>query len=744
MTFRPKTTEQIRRAGRPRSQEKAVRYLRLLVVWLVLISATRAQTAPEALIVTPGFAGKESVAPGEVIELRLNRSLKPEEGKPAVLIGQTDVTNLLTLSETTLAYLPTPTPLPLGETTITIFLIAPDDEWKEIAKFPLRVVAPNSEQPVTNGDANNTAAPAQAEARRRFGFDKFDFVPSLTLGFKSQFAETHFPETNKPARPTFADATLQGSLKTEITRGALTMQSQYDLVGSSFQQEALRFGTLAGRAPQIDLASYLMQFQHGERKFFIGHTSYGSQRHLISNFGSRGLTVTFPLGKRTDFALAAMNSTSIIGWNNFFGMDNRRHELFSGSFGFEFIPERRGGLRVEAGLLDAWFQPRNNFNQGAVNDTERSQGVSARALFADKSDRAKLEAGFTRSRFTNPEDPLLAQGASVVAVRQTTRNARYVDASYDLFRELALTSVRKLNFTINFKHERVDPLFRSIPASVLADRLQNSAEATGVFGEVNFNYSHTRFNDNLANIPSILKSLTRRDAFAINAPLNTLLSKDPAQPRSSLLPRVGFTYDRTHQFAGNAPVDGGFNDPSTIPDQVSLNQSFTAEWSVKQLRIAYRLNHSLQDNRQIGRGESDLVNLTSGVTIGWNPLTTLEINFDLNAESARNNETKRIDRTLRFGAGANWQMSQRMTLNANFATIGVGDVARTSDSRNLEFDAQWSYRLTRESASRFQKFQVNYFVRYARRYARALDRLLGVDNLTKLQTLNTGLNFVFF
>ena len=110
----------------------------------------------------------------------------------------------------------------------------------------------------------------QPQDRRRFGFDKIDFAPQLSIGFKSQFAETHFPEANRPDRPTFADATLQGTWKMDMARGAFSMQSQFDFVGSSFRNEALRFGDLQDRAPKVDLSSYSMQFQQGTRKFTVG------------------------------------------------------------------------------------------------------------------------------------------------------------------------------------------------------------------------------------------------------------------------------------------------------------------------------------------------------------------------------------------------------------------------------------------------------------------------------------------
>jgi hypothetical protein len=182
---------------------------------------------------------------------------------------------------------------------------------------------------------------------------------------------------------------------------------------------------------------------------------------------------------------------------------------------------------------------------------------------------------------------------------------------------------------------------------------------------------------------------------------------------------------------------------SQVPDQVSTSQSFNAEWAWSRWRLGYRLNHSFQDNRQPGRERADLRNLTSGFTLGINPHNALDLNFDLNAESAQNRELNRTDRTLRFGVNTNWRLTPNTTLNATISTTGAGDLGRITRSRNAEFDLQWSYRFG-FGENGWKKVQGQFFVRYANRYARFRDQAFGVSNLTKLQTLNTGLNFTFF
>jgi hypothetical protein len=746
-----------------------------------------------ALTVRASFADKQPIAPDEPIELTIDRPLAEGEGRLAVLIGATDTTDLFVISARSLKYdIGKSFPLPLGATELTVYLVPLNNDWKEIARFPMRVgenAANEAEgaqakidepetktesQPATDASAQTVATPDQPQTeprvKRKLGFDKLEIAPQFNIGFKSQIAEIHFPEANKPDRPTFADATLQGTWKTEMARGAFNMQSQFDFIGSSFRNEALRFGDLQGRAPKIDLSSYSMQFQQGTRKFTVGHSSFGAHRHLINNFASRGVILAAPLGPHADISLMTMNSTNIVGFDNLSGLANRRHRMHGAILGLEAFKSRPGGLRFEAGALDAWFTSnRRNFNQSNINDAERNRGYSARLLAKDKSERARLDGGFTRSYFYNPVDPLLNQGADVQSSRAETRNARYVDAGYDLLKEFVFKRTpspsgadgaqpaaasqdasqpavepKKLNLTVNFRHERVDPLFRSIGANAQADLFRNEAEFVGSYGELNFTAAHTRFNDNLAGIRTILRANTRRAAFAINTPLHGLFSGVPPAAPNPFLPRVGYTFERVTASADFIPDGGGFDQPGAIPDQANVVQSFTAEWQVKEIRLAYRMNHSLQDNRALGRERADLQNFTHNATVGWNPLATLELNLELNFEDANNREQARTDRTLRFGGVANWQATRRQSFNLTLSTIGAGDLARTTKNFNNEFDLQWSFRLARENENRFKKVQTNYFIRYANRFAHTRNFVENINNLTRLQTLNTGLNFIFF
>jgi hypothetical protein len=206
---------------------------------------------------------------------------------------------------------------------------------------------------------------------------------------------------------------------------------------------------------------------------------------------------------------------------------------------------------------------------------------------------------------------------------------------------------------------------------------------------------------------------------------------------------VSYTFDEVHQFGASIPVNGGFEVPSTIPDQVSTNQTFSADWQIKTVRWGYRFNRSFQDNHQPGRELADLQNITNLWTVGMQPSTKIGFNMDIGWDSAFNKEQKRTNHTLRVGPGFNWTMTRSMILAGTFSMTRLAELANTSRNLNGEADVQWSYRFAFDKG-KHKTVQTQFFIRYANHYFYSRDSVFGFGNLTKLQTLSTGLNFTFF
>ncbi|HUE83905.1 MAG TPA: hypothetical protein VMM84_17510 [Pyrinomonadaceae bacterium] len=711
-------------------------YLFPLTFPLLCLLILAASVSAQDLAVSVNFVTKGALSPAESVELRLNRDLAPCEGQLAVLIGETDVTSICSIRGREISYQPGALGLTAANSTVTVYLVSSTNEWKEIARLPLIVEAKSE----PSSEPNPPAPATDAEGSGFLGFQKSEFKPSLTLGLKSQSALLYFPDNNRPERINFTDITMQASLQAGFAGKHFKLQNQFDVVGVSYQREALRFGQQGEAAPQIDLSSYQVQMQVNRLKFNVGHTTYGDNRYLINSFSSRGVTVSAPITSQFDLSFNAANGTSIVGWDNFLGLNQRKHQVISGTLGYEALPKRPGGLRVEVGLLRGSLLPLNNFNQGNLTDTERSNGFGMRVVASDKDGRLRVDGGFGRSRFGNPTDPLLNQGLPVVPVEEAARNARYLELTYQLLRDISLTAERKVNLSVTFRHNRVDPLFRSIAVFTQADRIDNQYELSGSIGDITLNFGHNRLNDNLDDIPSILKTLNRRSGFNLALPVVSIIKTNGSL--SQFWPRLSYAYERTHAFGAFLPINGDFAD-SHVPDQASTNQNLNADWQIKVLRLGYRLNHSFQDNRQVGREQADLKNLVNAFTVGLQPHRRFELNFDLSKERSNNLESGRQDNNLRAGVNFNWQATSRSAFAATISSTFAGDALQTNKSRSADLDLQWSMRFGAEKSA-YRKVEGQFFIRYANRYARSEDNIFFFNNLTKLQTFNAGLTFTFF
>jgi hypothetical protein len=758
-------------------------------LWL---QANRVQ-AQNDLSITASFNSQTPLTPDTLIELHLSRPLKTADGRIAVIIDRNDVTSLFISDGTRLVYSPALLPLPLGQSQLIVYLIGADNVWREIGRFGLLVVkekpvptpsqsAPaepsivntveiaktnGSDLPADNGKTsrNNgeplpeSATPPSTNGSARapeskdtskdtakphkWGFEKFDYVPSVTLGIKTQPAQFNFPADTRPSqRATFTDGTLQFSMRNEMTRGWFGAQSSFDFAGSTFQAEALRFGTLGNNAPQVDLSSYLVQFKLGRARVNIGSTSFGSSRQLINNFASRGITVTVPITKRFDFSVAALNGTSIVGYGNFFGLGRNKHQLQAATLGVEFLPKRPGGLRLELSGVNAYIQALNNVSQGSVNDVERSKGGTARLIATDKSGRFKFDGGFARSQYRNPADPLLYQGTNTLAVPFLTRNARYFDASYDVLRGYKLIKSKQVNLNVAVRHEQVDPLYKSLGASAGADKRQYDFQLSGSIGEISVQAGNSRFNDNLRRIASILQSLSRGETFSVALPAAALWGGSSST--SKYLPRLSYSWSVMHQFGAAIPVNGGFaTDPGAIPNQYSTSQNFSADWQFQKLNVGYNYNRSFTNNQAPGRERFDFLNQTNGVRAGFNPTSRLSLNFELTRDSANDFGGVKLARTWRIGPTVSWTLNKHVSWTAGLTNTIDGDRAQTSGSRNTEFDTQFSYRMGAERGG-LKKVQSQIFIRYADRYARSRDIVFGTASLTRAQIFNAGVNVTFF
>jgi len=667
-----------------------------------------AQNNPAELIATTDFAGRW-VEQRDVLSIRLNRYLQPADGAIAIFFGHTDMTSLFSLRHVTFTYRPGIFPLPIGETEVIVYLISRDNLWLEIARFTLKVL---------------TGA----------GFEKFSLTPTLDLNNKGQIAENSKPEINQPPRPTYQDYSGQFNFSGELLRNDFAVGTQFNVVGVSYRNEAIRYGDKGKDAPKIDLSSYVVQMKKGKMNFSVGHVSHGSHRHLINFYGSRGTQLSGAIGSAIDFSAAAMNGTNLVGWDNFLGLDNRRHRIYSGMFGLEFFTHRPGALRLETSFMDGSLLPRNPYNRGNINEAEKSRGLGIRVLTGTVSQRLRFEGGFARSRFTNPNDPFLTGGSDIVPVRETTRNALYLDTGVGVLQNLSLGKNWRTSLDLGYHHERVDPLYRTTATYVRSDFMEHAIDVQWNLRALSARYSIGRSEDNLDDVPSILKTKTKRGAVNVGLPLGAFLGVT-----SQWLPMLSYGHDRTHQLGVALPQNAGFS-PGHVPDQLSLSHMGSVDWQFNRWRIGYRLAYSQQDNRQAGRERSDFANTSHALAFIIRPLTMLDLNFDAGLEDAESKEIDRTDRTQRYGVNAALQISKNSAFNVNLATTTTKDDGNTAKRTNSFVNLEWSLRFSLSRRS-IRRWRGQFFVRYAWQENSVEDNFFFFNSDGKNWTVNTGVSF---
>ncbi|MFN2384327.1 MAG: hypothetical protein ABR559_08715 [Gemmatimonadota bacterium] len=662
------------------------------------------------LTVTTNLPQEGFVERQHVIELTLSRPLDPAVERLAVFIGPTDVTDLFRSETGSLQYDASAAPLPSGEGELVVHRVGADGVWSELARFPLRVVG-------------------------RFGFGATSWDPKLDLGVAGNLSEGHDPDENAPERDHYQDVQGQLTFATEANRGALRIASESAVMATSYRPQALRFGERGEDAPRLDLSNYVIRLERGPLSFALGHVGVGEQRHLLNSFNSRGALLGYKPHPRVDFSLGAMNGTSIVGWSNFVGLNEPDHRVVSAIAGFEGFA-RPGALRVELTWLGASALPQSGFNQEDVNDAEESDGVGLRILSNVVGGRVKLEGGYARSTYVNPFDPTLAQGDDLVPVEEETKNARYLQASVDILRNRKVFGTRTATASLGYRHERVDPLYQSLAAYVRPDALQDQYELRGALAGIQLQATHTRSEDNLDEIESILKTKTRRGTGSVTLPVATVFGVQA--PRAVWLPQLRYGLDRTHQFGAGLPPNSGFS-ASHVPDQVSLVHSASADWRWSRISFGWRLNRSKQDNRQTGREAADLVNRSNMFSLGLTAHERLRLAFDLGLEKREARERDEIDRTRRWGVKADWSVFDRTTVSLSWAETHAEARNDATERDDTTLDAQWS-----SFIPYLDRFGGQYFIRFGRTSNASLVVATGVDAERSNWNADSGLNFSFF
>ncbi len=616
--------------------------------------------APAEVRVRPGWDETQPQPFRPTLTFTLSRPLTAGDGRLAVVLDAIDLSALLVQRGTMVTLSLAREALPDGPLSVAVYLVGTDGAWRERGTFALR-------------------------RRTRVGLDSTGWQPRLAAQSEGQLAQTGVAP-GPGARPLpFQDLAWNGGLSGIARRGGWRAEWQSLVVANARQPLRLRTNQLGAEAPSVDLASYSVQLAHRRGALTAGHVQVGNDRLLANQFRSRGLSARAPLGQRAEVTMASVSGSELVGWDDPLGLARPSHRLQVASVALEALPKQPGLLRAELTAMDGSLQPLPAFSQQAVTDRERSRGLGASLSAALPSQRARLALGLARSRFTNPVDPLLSGTAAIVAVEETARWAQFAELSVEALRQRALFGV-VTSLQLAARHQRTDPLYRSVAAFLQADQKQDALDATAAFGPVQWQGSVSQGRDNLAKLANLLTTRSRTRSTSATVPVATVFGR----PTAWWLPTVTASWQGSGQIGDPPPDSAGFRSPVQRPDQWNTNGMLSAAWQREWLQVAWRLNRSVVDNRQERRASSDFRSMVQAITISAAPSPKWSLGLDLSDERQHAVETQTHAHSRRVALQGDWRPFTSTALNGAWSTILSDDRAATRRGRNDEFRAELS------------------------------------------------------
>ena len=635
-----------------------------------------------------------------------------------VFVGNADLTALFKRSGNELVFQPSIVDLPYGESSIKLYSIH-DNEWSEVGAIQIRV-------------------------RKVSGFDRFEITPQLNLTVKSQLGEGHSVDAGAPPRSTFNDLTGQGGINLDAARDDLSVQARANLIGSSYREEALRFAQKGVHAPKVDLSDYLISLNKGSGSLYIGHYQYQGSRYVMSNAANRGITALYQFTDRVSLTGTAQNSTAIVGFDDFLGLNKSNNTTYGISGGIELF-ERPGALKVEGYFSDASRRSDLGFNVGAITDAEKNRAMAVRVLTSTPESMFSLETEIAESTFTNPNDQALDQGFGVVAVNKTTDRAYFGRLMYNAYQG-NMESGKPLSLSLSYEFERIDPLFKTIGSFPQADLERGMFSLTGTLGDLTLTASTEERRDNLENLATILTTKTQNSQVNVSLALKNMLApNNPEGVLAALLPSVNVNYSHIHQFAGNRPDLAPLSGFSLghLPDQLTTAIGLSSNWNSEKWSLGYNYNQSRQDNRQLGRELADFINTLHGINAQIQMFDGLSINAGFSRNEGVDQEQAITTYTLHRNIGLNWIFLDDWTINGNIDLNRISDSQQNSTSQSLSGNAQisWQYRMPSFGG---EYIPVQAYLRYDRQMNETVDNVFGFNSNVSDWKILAGISLSVF
>jgi hypothetical protein len=559
-----------------------------------------------------------------------------------ILLGDSDITSLFELQDRQLVFLGG-IPLPSGENEILVSQFV-DGQWVEIGSHNLNVLTSN-------------------------GFKQAKWTPRLEININSQLNESVSGDSVESERPTFNDASANIGFSGYHQNDALTMETNINLFAVSNREQAIQFATRNNLASKLDVADYSVNLANGSHQLIVGHTSYGNNSLLIDNLSRRGVSWQYQNDNELTFNGAILSGSDLVGYNNFLGLSDYSEQFVkSVGVGFKVLKDSRISLRIEGVYLDAQKQSINDFGVGAVTSSENNEGMGLRVTAADAESRIDADLTLGLSSYNNPQDAELSQGDTLVELKVKDALAHNLNLNYLLIQDWETSWGTIANISVNANHSSVAPLYQTLTASIQANVESSRLGAHYQFGNLTGNLAVQTSRDNLDNIVSLLTTKINIDSFSFNAPLAQIISDFVSQENSVWIPILDFSFQKMHQFATNSPDFqlSGFNDNSHLPNQLTTNNQLTSSWQFEAVSFSLQSIHSEQDNRQVGREQSDLTNLLNSVNLNIQQNESTSWGVSLSKNRALNQEDSNVQISQSASVSYNWQSLEHLAFAVNY------------------------------------------------------------------------------
>lgn len=608
--------------------------------------------------------------------------------------------------------------LPSGDIELKIYTKI-DDDWQEVESQYFQVLT-------------------------RSGFERANFSKMVSLSVEGQVDEDVKGDAFASEQDHYAAASGQMALNSDHARGDFSLESGANFSMASRQENTLRYYDKGEDAAKVDLSDYIVTLTKGDLQLRMGHVSAGTNSLLVSGLSNRGMDARYRLNKMMDVGFSVQNASSIVGWQNFIGLDNSHHQISVGSVGLELSPSDPGKQRIEITWLNGRTQSISDFDVGEITDAEENTGWGLSYQGRFFTDRLNIDSAYAQSEYVNLQDFNLSFGDDLVEIEPTTDTAWYFSTNYQLFQQNYENPNKNFGTQLSYRKERADAFYRSLAAFVSADTITESVEANGNFQHANWRASYSESEDNVDNIPNILKTGTENTAYSLNFNVANWWS-DPNSDESGgepsrFSPDINISIQQVHQLALNDPNpdDSGFNGGSHLPDQMNTTRDISLGWNIGQVSVGYTYSLSDQDNRQIGRENADFERTSHSISTNFSLWDSMSVGFAIGKANNFDVEQQMDNKNRHGNINITWQLPGNFSLDSSYSlnedTTSLGLSESDSNSFNFGLNHQWSWK---------ENVNGQWFIRYSQQESSSSDSVFDFNSFAFTRLVTAGMSVSF-